>query len=266
MATECYSQLGFGFQPKLVVDFAGGTLTTDAGLVLVHEFDEQLGLSADVVSRMMDTETRATSRTMWTRSSVNGCIRSQPDTKTPTTPIGSARSDAPVGRGHGRTTLGSQPTLSQLENAIDWSAIQRLARTGVDWFCADPYGPTSIRPISSSISTAPMIRPRDAATRAVSWLVRPAHVPPAGLVRRPHGTPVADAAASRAGCECDRASSTSCGTSCPLRRGFRARRFFCAGTRGWPHRPSKPSSKPNASITCWASARIASSRPAWRQW
>ena len=31
MATECYSQLGFGFQPKLVVDFAGGTLTTDAG-------------------------------------------------------------------------------------------------------------------------------------------------------------------------------------------------------------------------------------------
>ena len=30
MATECYSQLGFGFQPKLVVDFAGGTLTTTA--------------------------------------------------------------------------------------------------------------------------------------------------------------------------------------------------------------------------------------------
>ncbi len=50
MATECYSQLGFGFQPKLVVDFAGGTLTTDAGLLLVREFDAQLRLSADVVS------------------------------------------------------------------------------------------------------------------------------------------------------------------------------------------------------------------------
>ena len=37
--------------------------------------------------------------------------------------------------------LGSQPTLSRLENAIDWSAIQRLARTGVDWFCAYAYGP-----------------------------------------------------------------------------------------------------------------------------
>jgi len=51
MATECYTQLGFGFQPKLVVDFAGGTLTTDAGLLLVRQFDEQLGLSADVVGR-----------------------------------------------------------------------------------------------------------------------------------------------------------------------------------------------------------------------
>ena len=55
MATECYSQLGFGFQRKLVVDFAGGTLTTDAGLLLVREFDKQLGLTADVVSRITDT-------------------------------------------------------------------------------------------------------------------------------------------------------------------------------------------------------------------
>ena len=54
MATECYTQLGFGFQPKLVVDFAGGTLTRDAGLLLVREFDEQLGLSADVVGRITD--------------------------------------------------------------------------------------------------------------------------------------------------------------------------------------------------------------------
>jgi hypothetical protein len=36
----------------------------------------------------------------------------------------------------GRTPLGSQPTLSRLENAIKWPAIQRLARAGVDWFCA----------------------------------------------------------------------------------------------------------------------------------
>jgi hypothetical protein len=38
---------GFGFHPHLIVDCAGGTLTTDPDLVLVREFDEQLGLSAN---------------------------------------------------------------------------------------------------------------------------------------------------------------------------------------------------------------------------
>ncbi|PYR44792.1 MAG: IS1380 family transposase [Acidobacteria bacterium] len=44
-------------------------------------------------------------------------------------------------RSDGRTTLGSQPTLSRLEHAIDRSAIQSLARIGIDWFCAYAYGP-----------------------------------------------------------------------------------------------------------------------------
>ena len=142
MATECYSQLGFGFQPKLVVDFAGGTLTTDAGLVLVREFDDQLGLTADVVGRVTDTRDRryvthhldALVRQRLYQiaagyEDVNDADRLRHD---PTFQIVAA---------DGRTTLGSQPTLSRLENAIDWSAIQRLARTGVDWFCAYAYGP-----------------------------------------------------------------------------------------------------------------------------
>jgi len=142
MATECYSQLGFGFQPKLVVDFAGGTLTTDAGLLLVREFDHQLGLTADVVGRVTDTRDRryvihhldALVRQRLYQiaagyEDVNDADRLRHD---PTFQIVAA---------DGRTTLGSQPTLSRLENAIDWSAIQRLARTGVDWFCAYAYGP-----------------------------------------------------------------------------------------------------------------------------
>jgi hypothetical protein len=142
MATECYSQLGFGFQPKLVVDFAGGTLTTDAGLLLVREFDEQLGLSADVVGRITDTRdaryvTHELAALIRQRvyqiaagyEDVNDADRLRHD---PTFQIVAA---------DGRTTLGSQPTLSRLENAIEWPAIQRLARTGVDWFCASAYGP-----------------------------------------------------------------------------------------------------------------------------
>ena len=141
MATECYSQLGFGFQPKLVVDFAGGTLTTDAGLLLVREFDEQLRLSADVVSRITDTRdaryiTHDLDALVRQRlyqivagyEDVNDADRLRQD---PTFQVVAA---------DGRTPLGSQPTLSRLENAIDWAAIQRLGRTGVDWFCAHAYG------------------------------------------------------------------------------------------------------------------------------
>ena len=142
MATECYTQLGFGFQPKLVVDFAGGTLTTDAGLLLVRDFDEHLGLSADVIRRITDTRdaryiTHELDELLRQRlyqiaagyEDVNDADRLRHD---PTFQV--VASD-------GRTPLGSQPTRSRLENAIEWPAIQRVARTGVDWFCAYAYGP-----------------------------------------------------------------------------------------------------------------------------
>ena len=45
MATECHTQLGFSFQPKIVLDFDGGEITTDTGLLLLREFDQQLGLT-----------------------------------------------------------------------------------------------------------------------------------------------------------------------------------------------------------------------------
>jgi hypothetical protein len=142
MATECYSQLGFGFQPKLVVDFAGGTLTTDAGLLLVREFDEQLGLSADVCSRVIDPRDRR-----YVTHDVGTLLRQR------LYQIAAGYEDVndanrlrhdpafQVVAGDGRTALGSQPTLSRLENAVEWPEIHRLARVGVDWFCANAYGP-----------------------------------------------------------------------------------------------------------------------------
>jgi hypothetical protein len=142
MATECYTQLGFGFQPKLVVDFTGGTLTTDAGLLLVREFDAQRGLSADVVGRLSDPRDAR-----YVTHDLAALVRQR------LYQIAAGYEDAndadrlrqdptfQVVAGDGRTPLGSQPTLSRLENAIAWPAIQRLARTGVDWFCAHAYGP-----------------------------------------------------------------------------------------------------------------------------
>jgi hypothetical protein len=54
MADQIVKQLGFGFQPKLRIDFEGGTITSDAGLTLIREFDHKLGLTADVAARITD--------------------------------------------------------------------------------------------------------------------------------------------------------------------------------------------------------------------
>jgi hypothetical protein len=39
------------------------------------------------------------------------------------------------------STLGSQPTISRLENDIDWSSVARLSRVGLDWFCRHAFAP-----------------------------------------------------------------------------------------------------------------------------
>ncbi len=142
MATECYTQLGFRFQPKLVVDFAGGTLTTDAGLLLVREFDQQRGLTDAVVRRITDGRDRR-----YITHEVGSLLRQR------LYQIAAGYEDVndadrlrhdptfQVVASDGRAPLGSQPTLSRLENTVEWPSIQRLAAVGVEWFCQHAYGP-----------------------------------------------------------------------------------------------------------------------------
>ena len=54
MATECHSRSGFRFQRKIVVDFEGGEITGDAGLVLLREFDQQLDLTSRIGKLVAD--------------------------------------------------------------------------------------------------------------------------------------------------------------------------------------------------------------------
>jgi Transposase DDE domain group 1 len=147
MATECYTQLPFGFQPKLVVDFTGGTLTTDGGLVLVREFDEQLGLTADVVARLTDTrDARYVTHSVATlaRQRIYQIAGGYEDAND----ADQLRTDPTLQlvAGDGHTVLGSQPTVSRLENALEWSTISRLMNVGVDWFCAYAYPPAEQPP------------------------------------------------------------------------------------------------------------------------
>lgn len=54
MAGEGDSRFGFRFQRKLRVEFDGGAITSDAGLVLWREFDERRGLTAGLKRLLVD--------------------------------------------------------------------------------------------------------------------------------------------------------------------------------------------------------------------
>jgi Transposase DDE domain group 1 len=54
MAAECHSGFGFRFQPKLTLDFQGGEITSEAGLILLREFDQRLGLTAGLKELLVD--------------------------------------------------------------------------------------------------------------------------------------------------------------------------------------------------------------------
>jgi Transposase DDE domain group 1 len=140
MAKEIFSQLTFGFQRKLRVDFEGGTITSDAGLTLIREFDEKLGLTADVAARIRDDrDQRYVKHEMLTlvrqRSyqivagyeDANDADRLKEDPTFQTIASESLE------------MLGSQPTISRLENDIDWSSIARLSKVGLDWFCRHAF-------------------------------------------------------------------------------------------------------------------------------
>ena len=42
MATHCHNQLALSFQPKIVLDFNGGEITSDTGLLLLRQFEYSL--------------------------------------------------------------------------------------------------------------------------------------------------------------------------------------------------------------------------------
>jgi len=140
MATQCYTQLGFGFQPKLRVDFTGGTLTSDAGLLLVREFDHRHQLTAGVARRVGDPrDPRYIDHEIATllRQRIYQIVAGYEDAND----ADRLRHDPTLQAvaGDGRTPLGSQPTLSRLENALDWATLRRLSAVGVDWFCRYAY-------------------------------------------------------------------------------------------------------------------------------
>lgn len=137
MATPCSTQLAFQFQPKLCLDFRGGQMTTDPGLLLLRELDQRLRLTGPLRLLLQDGRDAR-----WVRHSVGDLLRQR------VYQIAAGYEDAVdsnllrydptfqtiVHDGEPGDPLASQPTVSRLENRASWADIQRLSDLSLQWF------------------------------------------------------------------------------------------------------------------------------------
>jgi hypothetical protein len=115
--------------------FDGGEITSEAGLLLVREFDERLGLTAALRAAVPDErDRRYVTHDMLTllRQRVYQIVAGYEDANDATY----LRHDPTVQSVAARlgTPLASQPTFSRLENAVSWTTIGRLGRVLREWF------------------------------------------------------------------------------------------------------------------------------------
>lgn len=136
MAAECHNRFGFRFQRKLSVDFEGGEITGDAGLVLVREFDERLGLTERLRWIIADDRDRryvSHDFVALVRQRIYQIVAGYQDANDATFLRRDPALRAVVRRDGGE--IASQPTLSRLENSVPWESIRRLELEGTHWFC-----------------------------------------------------------------------------------------------------------------------------------
>jgi hypothetical protein len=130
----------------IVIETTGAQLTSDAGLLPIREFDEQIGLTrsfAAVLNDPRDPQLLAHPFLQMTRSRIYGILadyvdqndhdtlRSDPVFKL----IANRRPDDP--------DLASQPTLSRFENAISIASLKLLRDVFIDQFIASFVVPPS---------------------------------------------------------------------------------------------------------------------------
>jgi Transposase DDE domain group 1 len=139
MATQCHNQLTLSFQPKIVLDFNGGEITSDSGLLLLRQFDAQLALTKKLNGLFNDwrdpifiehhTHEMLCQRLYQIAAGYEDCDDADTLRNDPTFQTIVGKFDP----------LASQPTLSRLENHADEQTIERLGAVGLQWFLHHGY-------------------------------------------------------------------------------------------------------------------------------
>ena len=136
MATKCRRPNRFRFQRKLTVDFNGGAISGDAGLIVLREFDARLGLTQGlkrIVSDGRDQRYVDHDLLALLRQRLYQIAAGYEDANDATFVRHDPTMQAVAGRPG--QALASQPTFSRLENAVDWDSIRLLESEGTEWFC-----------------------------------------------------------------------------------------------------------------------------------
>ena len=132
--TECNTQLSFeGITPlPVTVDFAGGNLTTDSGLLLVRQLEDRMGLIRDLAACLPDRRDPAKVRHSMFElllQRVLQIVGGYEDANDAETLRFDPALKAAVGRApESGADLASQPTLSRLENAVTPAVMRRMSR------------------------------------------------------------------------------------------------------------------------------------------
>lgn len=137
MATQCSTPFLFQFQPRIALDFDGGALSSDAGLIVLRELDERLGLTRDLEGLLEDSRDAryvqhssaemARQRLYQIAAGYEDAVDANLLRKDPTLRL-LVHPERPQG------ALASQPTLSRLENRASWNDVTRLADLSLKWF------------------------------------------------------------------------------------------------------------------------------------
>ena len=131
--TECSTQLTFGFKgtKKLTVDFQGGEITSDSGLLLVRQADERLSLSKGLSERISDRrDSRYTDHDLRTllQQRIYQIVAGYEDCNDADVLRRDPSLKAACDRNLRDNDLASQPTLSRLENTITRADLYRMAQ------------------------------------------------------------------------------------------------------------------------------------------
>lgn len=124
---------------RLTVDFDGGRLSSDAGLLLLREADRRLGICTRIATAMRDRRdpdriAHSAVDLVRTRALAIACGYEDGND------LGALRHDPLLKIATGRAPdtggpLASQPTISRLENAPSFRAVARMTFALIDQFC-----------------------------------------------------------------------------------------------------------------------------------